>query len=172
MYIKDSNLSSLYADMARTKHFDGIIFDAIFTEKHILIKPVSKVPLYATAITMLSTPLFLGGAVEVISEKITSFLAASSKDLVGTSVEIDILKKLPMWKLSNLKSVKQSVPTLLKPGATAITFSNALNVEKNNMHCNLSLVFDGSATFSKNQFKDFPRIATLCKFNLENVSNF
>jgi hypothetical protein len=170
-YVKGSNLTKIYADMAGTTNFEGTIFDAIFTDKHVFIKPVCKTPFYATAMAAITLPMF-AETVDLLSKRVTSFLNDPAESLVGKPVEIEILQKLPLWSLSSLVEVKQSLPTLWKTASTVMTFSNALNVSESNKHCNLNLVFDGSASHSKKQFLEFPNLAKLCNFNPSKVQNY
>jgi hypothetical protein len=165
---KDNDLPVFYRNMVGSKNFDDVIFDAIFTSQRVLIRPVSKTPIHLTLVAALITPS-LARAAELLNRQIHSFLTESSKSLVGKTIDVDILNSLPVWRLSSLVEVKQSLPSLWSAAGTIMTFSGASNVKEHQKDTSLNLVFEGSATLSKKQFLEFPHLAKLCNFDISRV---
>lgn len=164
----DNDLPVFYKSMVGSKSFDDIIFDAIFTNKRVLIRPVSKTPIYMTLIGAIISPS-LAQTADLLNRRISSFLTESAESLVGKTIDVEILNTLPIWHLSSLVEVKQSLPTLWKAAGTIMTFTGALNVKDNQKDAILNLVFEGSATPSKKQFLEFPHLAKLCNFDMARV---
>ncbi len=160
----DENLCDIYKKMVGAKFFDDILFDAIFTNKRVLIRPVSKIPAHMWMLGALISPS-LATTADLLNRKVSSFLTSPSDSLIGKSVELDILSSLPYWTLKSINEVKQSLPSLWNGAGTIISFKEQIsfNVDKHNT--NLLLVFEGSATQSKKQFKEYSGIARLCNFD-------
>jgi hypothetical protein len=154
--------------MVGSKSFDDVIFDAIFTNKRVLIRPISKTPIYMTLIGAIISPS-LAQTADLLNRRISSFLTESAESLVGKTIDVEVLNNLPVWNLSSLVEVKQSLPTLWKAAGTIMTFSGAFNVKEHQKDTNLNLVFEGSATPSKKQFLEFPHLAKLCNFDMVKV---
>ncbi len=167
----DFDLCDVYKGMVGTKHFDDVIFDAIFTNKRVLLRPVSKAPAHAWILGALITP-GLAQAADMLGKKISSFLSESSTNLVGKSVDVQILNTLPAWKANSLYKVQYSVPTIFKAAGTVLSFNNISNVSDVSSKTNLHLVFEGSAVPSKKQFLEFPHIASLCNFDVSRATKF
>lgn len=165
---KENDLPVFYKNMVGSKDFDYIIFDAIFTNKRVLIRPVSKTPIYMTLIGAVISPT-LAQTADLLNRRISSFLTESAESLVGKSIDVDILNNLPIWNLSSLVEVKQSLPSLWNAAGTIMTFSGASNVKEHQRDTRLNLVFEGSATPSKKQFLEFPHLAKLCNFDTSKV---
>jgi len=164
----DNDLPDLYKSMVGAKYFDDIIFDVIFTNKNVLIRPVSNTIIYMTLIGAVISPA-LAQTADLLNRRISSFLNDSAESLVGKTIDVEIINKLPIWSLSNLVEVKQSLPSLWNAAGTIMIFSGVLNVKDHQRDTRLNLVFDGSATPSKKQFLAFPHVAKLCNFELSNV---
>jgi hypothetical protein len=164
----DNDLPVFYKNMVGSKYFDYVIFDAIFTNKCVLIRPVSKTPIYMTLLGALISPS-LAQTADLLNRKISSFLTESAESLVGKSIDVDVLNNLPIWYLSNLVEVKQSLPSLWNAAGTIMTFKGAFNVKEHQKDTSLNLVFEGSATPSKKQFLEFPHLAKLCNFDLSKI---
>lgn len=167
----DFDLCDVYKGMVGTKHFDDVIFDAIFTTRRVLIRPVSKAPAHAWMLGALITP-GLAQAADMLGKKISSFLSESSNNLVGKSIDVQILNTLPAWKSDSLFKVQYSVPTVFKAAGTVLSFNKITNVSDVSSKTNLHLVFEGSAVPSKKQFLEFPHIATLCNFDVSRATKF
>jgi light-regulated signal transduction histidine kinase (bacteriophytochrome) len=111
----------------------------------------------------------LAQTADLLNRKISSFLTESAESLVGKSIDVDVLNNLPIWYLSNLVEVKQSLPSLWNAAGTIMTFKGAFNVKEHQKDTSLNLVFEGSATPSKKQFLEFPHLAKLCNFDLSKI---
>jgi zinc-ribbon domain len=157
----DFELCDVYKQMVGTKHFDNVIFDAIFTSKRVLLRPVSK-----------SSSPGLAQAADLLGKKISSFLSESSTNLVGKSVDVQILNSLPAWRNDSLFKVEYSLPTIMKAAGTVLSFDGISNVSSVSSKTRLHLVFEGSAAPSKKQFLEFPYIAKLCEFDISRATKF
>jgi hypothetical protein len=164
-----NDLPVFYRTMVGSKNFDNIIFDAIFTNKRVLIRPVSKTPIYMTLIGALISPS-LAETADLLNRRISSFLSESSDNLLGKSIDVEILNNLPVWYLNSLFEVKESLPTLWKSAGTIMTFNGAHNVKEHQKDADLNLVFEGSASPSKKPFLEFSHIAKMCNFDLARVN--
>lgn len=159
----DDNLCDVFKKMVGAKFFDDIIFDAIFTNKRVLIRPVSKIPAHMWVLGALISPS-LATTADLLNRKVSSFLTSPSESLIGKSVELDILSSLPYWTLESINEVKQSLPSFWNGAGTIISFKEQISFNEDKHSTNLLLVFEGSATESKKQFKDYSGIAKLCNF--------
>ena len=164
----DNDLPVFYKSMVGSKDFDYIIFDAIFTNKRVLIRPVSKTPFYMTLIGAVISPS-LAQTADLLNRRISSFLTESAESLVGKTIDVEILNNLPIWNLNSLVEVKQSLPSLWNAAGTIMSFKGAFNVKEHQKDTSLNLVFEGSATPSKKQFLEFPHLAKLCNFDMAKV---
>jgi len=160
----DFGLSESYKKMVGAKHFDNVIFDAIFTRKRVLLRPVSKSPAHVWILGALITP-GLAEATDLLGKKISSLLSETSANLVGQAIDVHVLNSLPTWSAANLYEVKYSLPTLMKSAGTILRFSGISNVPDASNKTTLHLVFEGSAVPSRRQFLEFSRIAKLCGFD-------
>ncbi len=118
----DFELCDVYKQMVGTKHFDNVIFDAIFTSKRVLLRPVSKSSSHAWILGALITP-GLAQAADLLGKKVSSFLSESSTNLVGKSVDVQILNSLPAWRNDSLFKVEYSLPTIMKAAGTVLSFN-------------------------------------------------
>ena len=164
----DSELCDVYKEMVGTKHFDNVIFDAIFTSKRVLLRPVTKSSSHAWILGALITP-GLAEAADFLGKKISSFLSESSTNLVGKSIDVQILNSLPAWRNDSLFKVKYSLPSMMKAAGTILSFDGISNVSAASSKTSLHLVFEGSAVSSKKQFLEFPHIAKLCGFDVSHA---
>lgn len=167
----DFELCDVYKQMVGTKHFDNVIFDAIFTSKRVLLRPVSKSSSHAWILGALITP-GLAQAADLLGKKVSSFLSESSTNLVGKSVDVQILNSLPAWRNNSLFKVEYSLPTIMKAAGTVLSFDGISNVSSVSSKTRLHLVFEGSAAPSKKQFLEFPHIAKLCDFDISRATKF
>ena len=62
-------------------------YSAIFTNKRVLIRPVSKTPIYMTLIGAIISPS-LAQTADLLNRRISSFLTESAESLVGKSIEL------------------------------------------------------------------------------------
>jgi hypothetical protein len=164
----DFDLMKIYTQMINSEYFDDVIFDAIFTSRRVLIRPVSKTPTHIWLLGALITPA-LAQTADYLGKRISSFLTARSDTLVGKSIDVDILNTLPIWNLSGLYQVKQSLPTILKAAGTIMSFRGISNVNEKSSNTTLHIVFEGSATPSKKPFLEFSHLAKLCNYDISNV---
>jgi hypothetical protein len=167
----DFDLCDVYKQMLGAKHFSDIIFDAIFTSKCVLIRPVSKAPAHMWLLGALITP-GLAQTADLLGRKISSFLSANSDNLVGSSIDVEILSSFPTWSLSDLYEVKQSLPSIIKTASTILSFRGINNAKPQSSDTRLLLVFEGSATPSKKQFLEFSHVAKLCNFDISKIQKF
>lgn len=167
----DFDLCDIYKDMVGSKYFDNIIFDAIFTTKRVLLRPVSKSSSHAWILGALITP-GLAQAADLLGKKVSSFLSESSTNLVGKSIDVQVLNSLPAWRNDSLFKVEYSLPTLMKAAGSVLSFNGISNVSSKSDKTRLHLVFEGSAAPSKKQFLEFPHIANLCGFDVSRAKKF
>lgn len=167
----DFDLCDVYKEMVGTKHFDTVIFDVIFTSKRVLLRPVSKSSSHAWILGALITP-GLAQAADLLGRRISSFLSESSTNLVGKSIDVQVLNSLPAWRNNSLFKVEYSLPTIMKAAGTVLSFDGVSNVSTVSSKTRLHLVFEGSAAPSKKQFLEFPHIAKLCDFDVSRAKKF
>jgi hypothetical protein len=167
----DFDLCDLYKDMVGSKYFDHVIFDVIFTTKRVLLRPVSKSSSNAWILGALITP-GLAQTADLLGKKVSSFLSESSTNLVGKSLDVQVLNTLPAWRNDSLFKVEYSLPTLMKSAGSVLSFDGVSNVPSKSDKTLLHLVFEGSAAPSKKQFLEFPHIAKLCGFDVSRAKKF
>jgi hypothetical protein len=168
---QDLDLYEVYKQMVGSKYFDEIIFDAIFTTKRVLIRPVSKMPNNLWMLGALIHP-GLAQTADLLNKRISSFLSASATSLVGKEMDADILDNLPSWSLSSLIEVKESLPSFMNAASTIMKFSKISNVREKSLQTALYLVFDGSASISKKHLQEYQAIAKLCNFDNARIKRF
>jgi hypothetical protein len=166
---QDHDLAQVYMDMVGAKYYDNVIFDAIFTSKRVLIRPVSTSSAHTWMLGALITP-GLAQAADLIGKRVASFLSEKGDSLVGKTIDVQILDTLPSWDASSLYEVKQSLPSLWNSAGAILKFKKIWNVGPNSSDTKLLLVFDGSATPSKKQFLEFPHIAKICGYSIDAVT--
>ncbi len=163
------DLCDIYKEMIGAKTFDDIIFDAIFTDKRILIRPVSKSPQHLWMLGALITP-GLASTADLIGKRLTSFLSSSATALVGNPIDAEVVASLPYWSINSETTVKESMPSLWNNAITIIYFKDNIKFKNTQVETKLGLVFDGSASLSKKQFSEFTNLAKLCKIDTTKIS--
>lgn len=164
----DFDLCDIYKEMIGAKYFDDIVFDAIFTTKRVLIRPVSKAPADMWIVGALISP-GLAETADLMSRRISSFLTTPTEGLIGKSVDFDVILSLPFWGIDKVVEVKQSLPSLWNNAGTIIVFDDKVSFKSTEHKTRLNLVFDGSATTSKKQFNEFSSVAKLCKIDTAKI---